>query len=472
MNLAREKKSTIIEMARWKCPHGHSGIEHPRCWFKYGRIKTKVGFLDIECNNLKADFGIILSWCIKEQGGKILSGLITKKDLESTDLDKRLVRSLVERMRTFDTIVTYYGCVTSGHKILTADLKWVNVETLKMGDAVLGFDENGKQNCRRHFKLAHVTSNIPMMKEAVEISFADGTTIQCSTDHPWLVKRSGGWIFRKPDELQHPNCSPSTMERIMPVWETDDSYLSGYIAAFLDGEGCVSQAKRKGRSDFTFTVSFTQKDKQIINKFCNCLDKLGYKHSIRQYDKSHSEMRAITILGNRQDKLKFLGETRPQKIDRVDWEKLGGVTKYGKSIPIKSIENIGKKKVWGLSTTSATYIVEGFGCHNTGFDLPFIRSRCLYHGIDFPMFGDIKHLDVYYMVKSKLCISRKSLENACRLIGVKGKTHLDGKYWIKALTGDKKALGYILNHNEKDVEILEKLYNRLIDYVKGTKKSI
>jgi len=110
--------------------------------------------------------------------------------------------------------------------------------------------------------------------------------------------------------------------------------------------------------------------------------------------------------------------------------------------------------------------------YGTKFDLSFIRSRCLYHNLDFSPYGSIKHIDVYYMVKSKLRLSRNRLETACRLLGIKGKTHLDGRYWVKALTGDKKAINYILTHNKADVIILEKLYDRIKDYTKGTNRSI
>lgn len=110
--------------------------------------------------------------------------------------------------------------------------------------------------------------------------------------------------------------------------------------------------------------------------------------------------------------------------------------------------------------------------YGTRFDLPFIRSRALYWGLDFPLFGEVKHKDCYYIVKSKLQLHRNRLETACDLLGIKGKTHIEPTYWIKALTGDKKSLDYILEHNIADTEILEKLHKRLIVYVKDTNRSV
>jgi uncharacterized protein YprB with RNaseH-like and TPR domain len=110
--------------------------------------------------------------------------------------------------------------------------------------------------------------------------------------------------------------------------------------------------------------------------------------------------------------------------------------------------------------------------YGTKFDLPFIRSRALYWGLNFPIYGSHNHRDLYYVVKSKLCISRNRLETACRLCHIEGKTHLDGNHWIMALTGNKKSLDYIFEHNRQDVIILQKLYDKLIMFVRDISKSI
>jgi len=110
--------------------------------------------------------------------------------------------------------------------------------------------------------------------------------------------------------------------------------------------------------------------------------------------------------------------------------------------------------------------------YGTRFDVPFLRTRALFWDVEFPKYSQINHKDCYYMVRNKMCLHSNRLENACRLMGIKGKTHVDWNYWIRALTGDEKSLKYILDHNKKDVIILEKLYNKLLQYVRDTNKSI
>ena len=110
--------------------------------------------------------------------------------------------------------------------------------------------------------------------------------------------------------------------------------------------------------------------------------------------------------------------------------------------------------------------------YGSRFDIPFIRSKALHWKIKFPKYKYIEHVDVYYMVRHKLKLTRNTLENACRFLHINGKNHIDLEIWIKAVTGDRKSLDYIFKHNKYDVDILEKLYDKLVDFSMKTKRSI
>jgi len=110
--------------------------------------------------------------------------------------------------------------------------------------------------------------------------------------------------------------------------------------------------------------------------------------------------------------------------------------------------------------------------YGTKFDLPFARTRAHTHGLQFPAFGSVKHHDLYYTVKSKLRLDRNRLNNAGDVYGFHDKTYLNPKIWRRAGQGDKKSLAYILKHNVKDVELTEKIYNKMESLFKGTGKSI
>lgn len=112
------------------------------------------------------------------------------------------------------------------------------------------------------------------------------------------------------------------------------------------------------------------------------------------------------------------------------------------------------------------------GYYSDRFDMPFMRSKALHYDIDFPSYGDLYHWDLYYTVRAKLKLSRRSLDNVCQYLHIPGKTPIEKDIWMKARYGDPKALRYVLDHNKGDVEITEKLHNKLEFTRKWTRRSI
>ena len=113
------------------------------------------------------------------------------------------------------------------------------------------------------------------------------------------------------------------------------------------------------------------------------------------------------------------------------------------------------------------------GFYSTKFDVPFVRTRALVHGLAFPEFGELYHRDAYYMVRNKFCLSSNRLENSCRVLtGKTDKTRIDSDHWLHALQGQKASLDYIVEHCQYDVLDLEKLYNKVTPFTKMVKKSL
>jgi DNA polymerase elongation subunit (family B) len=96
------------------------------------------------------------------------------------------------------------------------------------------------------------------------------------------------------------------------------------------------------------------------------------------------------------------------------------------------------------------------------YDIPFIRSRALYHGLDFPEYGSRFHTDLYPVVKKNLSMHSRKLKEVAKLcLGKSQKTELDPKHWIMAMSGHEKSLGYILKHCKYDVIDLELVHQKL-----------
>ena len=144
VSLGKYKKAELVWMSNHYCrAHRHTYLEHPHCYELENPQQERWGYLDIETSHLKANLGLVLCYCIKVRGEKtIYEAKANKKDLQDPkSLDKKVIEKCCTDLRRFDRILTYYGCVTPGHKVLTSDLRWVPVESLKKGDGLLAFDE-------------------------------------------------------------------------------------------------------------------------------------------------------------------------------------------------------------------------------------------------------------------------------------------------------------------------------------------
>lgn len=107
------------------------------------------------------------------------------------------------------------------------------------------------------------------------------------------------------------------------------------------------------------------------------------------------------------------------------------------------------------------------------FDFPFIRSRALRVGVDFPIHKEIWATDTWNIAKRKLCLSSNRLETIADFLGISiKKTPITTEHWLDALSGRKKSLDYILEHCRRDVLILEKVYNKIYAFSPRSKTSI
>jgi uncharacterized protein YprB with RNaseH-like and TPR domain len=113
------------------------------------------------------------------------------------------------------------------------------------------------------------------------------------------------------------------------------------------------------------------------------------------------------------------------------------------------------------------------GYYSERFDMPFIRTRCLFHKLDMPLFKEIKHTDLWKIVRNKLKIHSNRLGAVAPFFGIKAKEHpLTPSVWIRALSGDKEALDFILTHNIEDVHTTRELYHLLEGQHKLESRSI
>ena len=116
-------KEELRVVSTKRCKHGHTYLEHYNCYLEEV-TPEKVGFLDIEASDLKANFGIMLSYCIKDANSdKIWFDTVNEKDLKG-DLDKRLVTHCIEDMKRFDRVIGHYSTKYDIPFIRTRAIVW------------------------------------------------------------------------------------------------------------------------------------------------------------------------------------------------------------------------------------------------------------------------------------------------------------------------------------------------------------
>jgi uncharacterized protein YprB with RNaseH-like and TPR domain len=98
------------------------------------------------------------------------------------------------------------------------------------------------------------------------------------------------------------------------------------------------------------------------------------------------------------------------------------------------------------------------------FDLRWIKTRCLFHGLQtFPRY---KTIDTLKWSKNDFYFNSNRLDYIARFLGLGGKLETkDGLWRDVLLRDDRKRLAEMVKYNKQDVVLLEQVYDRLADHV-------
>jgi len=100
------------------------------------------------------------------------------------------------------------------------------------------------------------------------------------------------------------------------------------------------------------------------------------------------------------------------------------------------------------------------------FDLKWLRTRCLFHGID--MFPSYQSIDTLKHAKSQFNFNSNKLDYIAKFLGVGAKLKHEGMDMWKAIifNKDADALRRMVEYCDMDVVVLEKVYEKLAPYTK------
>ena len=104
------------------------------------------------------------------------------------------------------------------------------------------------------------------------------------------------------------------------------------------------------------------------------------------------------------------------------------------------------------------------GHNGDKFDLAWIRTRCLFHGID--MFPNYQTIDTLKVARSKFRFQSNRLNYIAEFLGLGGKIKTEFNLWKDILLNkDKIAMEKMIKYCKKDVSLLEEVYKLLGSHI-------
>jgi len=194
----------------------------------------------------------------------------------------------------------------------------------------------------------------------------------------------------------------------------------------------------------------------------------GYSHP-KCYEKLHGDTRTIAIVDIESSSL----VASFGFIISICIKKLGGTTTKLVVTPREIHNGTTDKRICREFVKEMEKYDMLVGHYSERFDIPFIRTRCVYWDIPFPRYADLIQKDTCKILWNKFKLHSNRLEAACDFFGIKAKEHkLKQRIWQPAMAGKQSALNYILVHNIEDVESTEKLWVKINQYIAPSKTSI
>jgi DNA (cytosine-5)-methyltransferase 1 len=243
-------------------------------------------------------------------------------------------------------------CVDPETRVLGSDLRHHRAGDLAVGDQLVGFEEENTAGHRgRRFLTTTVERTARLRRPSVRVELEDGTSTTCSTDHRWLVVSGSNLRWKRAGSL----CVGDVLLSV-GTWDVDETRDAGYLAGLFDGEGCVS------RSGSTRLVSMAQKEGPVLERAIRLLGARGFEVG----EATSRPVVNITINGGLPERLRFLGQVRPERLVAKAETLYAGVNVgAARKVRVRAIEALGEREVVAITTRHATLVADGLLSHNS-----------------------------------------------------------------------------------------------------------
>ena len=251
------------------------------------------------------------------------------------------------------------ACLTPDHKILTADLRYIPLGEVKVGQEIVSFDEETKENSHRRFKTGRVTAHKTEKDKVFKVTLSNGKVFKVTDDHLWLVKTGSTYLWKETNRLR----KGTRVVKALDEWETCEDYDSGWLAGVYDGEG--SYTTRSSGNSICCQLAVSQNEGEVLTKIkeilCNRLQ-LGVTTS----KATTRNCVGLRVKGGIPSIAKFLGTIRPVRLlPKFKPEHLGRLSTTSSENPfVEKVEFLGEMEIVRIAVDAKTMIVEGYAHHN------------------------------------------------------------------------------------------------------------
>lgn len=98
------------------------------------------------------------------------------------------------------------------------------------------------------------------------------------------------------------------------------------------------------------------------------------------------------------------------------------------------------------------------------FDMPWVRTRCLYHGIE--LLPEYTSIDTLQIARRRFRLNSNRLNYIANFLGLGQKIKTEFDLWKSILLkSDQKALDKMIRYCKQDVILLEKVFHKLFNHV-------
>lgn len=192
-------------------------------------------------------------------------------------LDDKLVPSFPDSMDIKITNCCSLNCrycFVGGTKILMGDLTYKNIEDVKVGDIVMGFEETPlKRGAKRKmFKTKVLNTFVHVESELLTVTTDTGNTVTSTPNHPFLSEGTGKNHARVFNKIGNLSVGHNVFECGFPIDYIDynsKQYKLGYTIGAWAGDGCFQHYVDKNGYD-AYICRFVTKDEEINDMVYEC----------------------------------------------------------------------------------------------------------------------------------------------------------------------------------------------------------